>query len=197
MRHPTFQSACIRNLVLPMKQDSGIWMPNCIQALPPNCLFSLRRTACNTSAATPNSEASRLCIDQIQLGFNLASTWLQAPDLVQIELHSTTSKHCSNLPWITCARRLLSPCRPDVWLSGFPSWLDSLTLHQVYALLYIFRHQLSIWVSGSLHGKRLCLLHECTASPVGSIPRLCRDVSERSLHRLSLFTISHLDAKGV
>ena len=80
MRHPTFQSACIRNLVLPMKQDSGIWMPNCIQALPPNCLFSLRRTACNTSAATPNSEASRLCIDQIQLGFNLASSTRPGPD---------------------------------------------------------------------------------------------------------------------
>ena len=62
MRHPTFQSACIRNLVLPMKQDSCIWMPNCIQALPPNSLFRLRWTACNTSAATPNSEASRLCI---------------------------------------------------------------------------------------------------------------------------------------
>ena len=35
--------------------------------------------------------------------------------------------------------------------------------------LYIFRHQLSILVSSSLHRKRLHLLHGWTASPVGSI----------------------------
>ena len=72
-----------------------------------------------------------------------------------------------------------------------------MTLNKVYALLYIFRHQLSILVSSSLHGKRLHLLHGWTASPVGSISRFCRDVSERRLRRISLFTSSPFYAKGV